>query len=80
MTRPDVAPGFTFLGKLVPLLLGPPFSNYSFLVHHLVNQDDRHLLTHGNGLRLLSRMAVFSKRTIRFFVMDQTPRPTEAHS
>jgi hypothetical protein len=30
----------------VPLLhLGPPiFSNYSFLVHHPVNRDDRHLL------------------------------------
>jgi hypothetical protein len=26
------------------LLLGPPFSDYSFLVHHPVNQDDRHLL------------------------------------
>jgi hypothetical protein len=32
------------------LLLGPPFSDYSFLVHHLVNRDDRHLLVRGNGL------------------------------
>jgi hypothetical protein len=39
----------------VPLpILGPPFSNYYFLVHHLVNRDDRHLLARGNGLRLLS--------------------------
>jgi hypothetical protein len=36
----------------------PPFSNYSFLVHHLVNRDERHLLSQGNGLWLLSRMAV----------------------
>jgi hypothetical protein len=33
---------------LVPLLiLGPPsFSDYSLLVHHPVNRDDRHLLAH----------------------------------
>jgi hypothetical protein len=36
-----------------------PFSNYSFLAHHLVNRDDRQLLARGIGLRLLSRMAVF---------------------
>jgi hypothetical protein len=29
----------------MPLLLGPPFfSDYSFLVHHPVNRDDRHFL------------------------------------
>jgi hypothetical protein len=39
-----------FLGQqpLVPLLLlGPPFfSIYSFLFHHPVNQNDRHLFAH----------------------------------
>jgi hypothetical protein len=40
------------------LLLGPTFSEFSFLVNHLVNRD---------GLWHLSRMAVFSKRT--FFLL-----------
>jgi hypothetical protein len=33
-----------------------PFSNYSFIVHHLVHRDDSHLLL--SGLWLLSRLAV----------------------
>jgi hypothetical protein len=41
----------------VLLLLSPSFLQYSFLVHHLANREDRHLLVHGNGLRLVSRIA-----------------------
>jgi hypothetical protein len=36
--------------NLVTLLLGRPFSNYSFLIIHIVNRDDRHPLAHGDGL------------------------------
>jgi hypothetical protein len=32
------------------LLLGSPFSDYFFLVHLLVNRDDRHLHACGSGL------------------------------
>jgi serine/threonine protein kinase len=39
---------------LVPLLLlGPPFLIIHFLVHPLVNRDDRQLLARGSGLWLL---------------------------
>jgi hypothetical protein len=48
------------------LLLGPPFSEDSFLVHLLVNRDDQYLLARGNGLFLLGHMAIFSKRTTVF--------------
>jgi hypothetical protein len=50
------------------------FSNYSFCIHHLVNQDDRHLLAHA----MASDFSVaweFSQREQLFFAMDQTQRP-----
>jgi hypothetical protein len=38
------------------LLLGHPlFSNYSFLAHHHVNRDDRHLLTRAMASDWLAR-------------------------
>jgi membrane-associated phospholipid phosphatase len=40
----------TAISPATPLASPPPqpsiFSNQSFLIHHLVNWDDRHLLTH----------------------------------
>jgi hypothetical protein len=50
--------GRCFLGSATPCASPPPwpsiFSYYSFLVHHLVNWDDRHLLAHAHGQRLLT--------------------------
>jgi hypothetical protein len=61
-----------FLGQqpLVPLLLlGPPFfSDYSFRVHHLVNQDDRQLLAHAMASGLSVAWQCLSKRTIGFLL------------
>jgi hypothetical protein len=58
------------------LLLSPPFSNYSLLVHRLVKRDDRHLLARG----ILSRFAkVFGHSFILdIYVCSQnfTPKPT----
>jgi hypothetical protein len=75
---------FFFLGQrpLVPLLLlGPPFfSDYSFRVHHLVNWDDRHLLAHAMASDFSAAWQCLSKRTIGFFVTDQTPRPYPTRS
>jgi hypothetical protein len=51
------------------------FSNYSFLVHHPVNRDDRHSLHLQLPLTSHSCLAVFSKRTIVFFITNQTPSP-----
>jgi hypothetical protein len=41
-----------------------PFSNYSFLVHHLVNREDWHLLAWTSTY--VRCMAIFSCRTIGF--------------
>jgi hypothetical protein len=45
-----------FFGSATPCASPPPrpsiFSNYSFRVHHLANQDDRHLLAHAIALTL----------------------------
>jgi hypothetical protein len=46
-----------------------------FLVHHLVNRDDRHLLAHAMASDFSVAWQCLSKRTIVFFVTDQTPRP-----
>jgi hypothetical protein len=51
----------------VPLLLGPPCSDYYFLVHHLVHLDDRHLLAVSDFSASLQREQMF------FFVKNQTP-------
>jgi hypothetical protein len=61
----------------MPLLhLGPPlFPIILFLVQHPVNQDDRHLLAHAMASDLSVAWQFLSKRTIGFFVKDQTPRP-----
>jgi hypothetical protein len=58
------------------LLLGLPstiFSNYSFLVHHTVNQDDRHLLAHAIASDFTVTRQFFQRE--HFFVTDQTPHP-----
>jgi hypothetical protein len=54
----------------VPLLLfGPPFfSDYSFWVHHLVNQDDRQFLAPAMASDFSVAWQCLSKRTIVFFV------------
>jgi hypothetical protein len=55
---------------LVPLLLRG--RDYSFLVHHPVKQDDRHLLARA----MASDFSVtwqFSQREQLFFIMDPTP-------
>jgi hypothetical protein len=51
VTRLDkVLPSGLFFGSEAPCASPPPqpsiCSNYSVWVHHLVNQDDRHLLAH----------------------------------
>jgi hypothetical protein len=50
------------------------FSDYSFWVHHIVNRDDRHLLAHAMASDFSVAWQCLSKRTIVFFVKDQTPR------
>jgi hypothetical protein len=40
------------------------FSDYSFRVHHLVNQDDRHLLAHAMASDFSAAWQCLSKRTI----------------
>jgi hypothetical protein len=61
-----------------PLCLSPSlalhFSNYSFLVPHPVNCDDRHLLAHAMGSDYTVAWQCLSKRTIGFSLTDQTPR------
>jgi hypothetical protein len=51
------------------------FSDYSFRIYHLVNQDDRQLLAHAMAYDFSVPWHCLSKRTIVFFVTDQTPRP-----
>jgi hypothetical protein len=49
------------------LLLGPPcFSNYSFWVHHLVNQDDWQLLAQAMASDFSVAWQCLSKKTIGF--------------
>jgi hypothetical protein len=61
--------------------LGPPFfSDYSFWVHHLVNRDDRHLLAHALASDFSAAWQCLSKRTIGFFITDQTPCPYPTRS
>jgi hypothetical protein len=45
-----------------------------FRVHHLVNQDDWHLLALAMASDFSVAWQCLSKRTIVFFVTDQTPR------
>jgi hypothetical protein len=53
------------------------FFRLFFLVHHFVNQDDQHLLTHAMASDFSVAWQCLSKRTIGFFfVTDQTPRPS----
>jgi hypothetical protein len=52
----------------VPLLLSPPFSNFSFWVHHLVNWDDRHLLAHAMASDFSVAWLCLSKRTNVFLL------------
>jgi hypothetical protein len=56
------------LQPLVPcLLLGPPFfSDYSFWVHHLVNQDGQQLLAHAMASDFSVTWLCRLKRTIGF--------------
>jgi hypothetical protein len=56
------------------------FSDYSFRVHHLVNQDDLQLLAHAMTSDFSVAWQCLSKRTIGFFVMDQTPPPYPTRS
>jgi hypothetical protein len=69
------------VSNLVPLLLlSPPFFRLFFLVHHLVNRNDWHLLAHAMASDFLVAWQCLSKRTIVFFVMDETPRPYPTRS
>jgi hypothetical protein len=75
-----------FFWSATPCASPPPrpfiFFWLFYLVHPLVNRDDRHLLAHAmyNGLWLLSCMAVSLKENNCFFVTDQTPRPYPTRS
>jgi hypothetical protein len=57
-----------FFGSATPCASPPPwpsiFSNYSFWVHHLVNQDDRQLLAHAMASDFSVAWQCLSKRTI----------------
>jgi hypothetical protein len=68
-----------FFGQrpLVPLLLlgHPFFSNYSFWVHHLVNQDDRQLLAHAMASDFSVAWQCLSKRTIGFLLRIKLHAP-----
>jgi hypothetical protein len=68
-----------FGGSATPCASPPPtwlpiFSDYSFWVHNPFNQDDRHLLAHAMASDFSVPGQCLSKRTIGFFVTDQTPR------
>jgi hypothetical protein len=60
----------TFFWSATPCASPPPrtsiFSNYSFWVHHLVNQDDRHILANAMALDFSVAWQCLSKRTIGF--------------
>jgi hypothetical protein len=75
---------FLFFGVNNPLCLSSSsalhFFWLFFLVHHLVNQDDRHLLAHAMASDFSVAWQCLSKRTIGFFVTDQTPRPYPTRS
>jgi hypothetical protein len=78
-SRLDCFFGRIFWGGQRPLvpffLLGPPFFQLFFLVHHLVDRDDRHLLAHAMASDFSVAWQCLSNRTIVFFVTDLTPRP-----
>jgi hypothetical protein len=77
----QIPPGYKvfFFWSATPCASPPPrpsiFSHYSFWVHHLVNWDDRHLLAHAMASDFSAAWQCVSKRTIGFFVTDQTPSP-----
>jgi hypothetical protein len=41
------------------LLLVPPFSDYSFLVHYRVNRNDRYLLAHAMASIFIGQLQVY---------------------
>jgi hypothetical protein len=69
----------TRLGEFSPIGPPPPgpsiFSDYSFLVHHPVNQDDWHLLAHAMASDFTVACQYYQREQLYCFVMDQTPRP-----
>jgi Fe-S-cluster containining protein len=68
-----------FGGSTTPCASPPPwpsiFSDYSFWIHNLANWDDRHLLAHAMASDFSVPWQCLLKRTIGFFVTDQTPCP-----
>jgi hypothetical protein len=61
-----------FFWSATPCASPPPwpsiFSDYSFWVHHLVNQDDRQLLAHAMASDFSVAWQCLSKRTIGFLL------------
>jgi hypothetical protein len=67
----DFLKALFFFGSVTPCA-SPPlrpfiFSSHSFLVHHPVNRDDRHLLSHAMASDFTVAWQCSSKRTICFF-------------
>jgi hypothetical protein len=50
------------------------FSNYSFLGHHPVNQDDRHLLAHAMASDLTVTWQFSQRKQFFFLALIQLPR------
>jgi hypothetical protein len=50
------------------------FSDYSFLVHHPVNRDDRHLLAHAMASEFTVTWQFSQREQLFVFVTDQTSR------
>jgi hypothetical protein len=73
-----------FFLSATPCASPPPwpsiFSNYSFGIHQPVNQDDQRLLAHAMASDFSVAWQFLSKRTIIFFVTDQTPRTNLSRS
>jgi hypothetical protein len=73
-----------FFGQqpLVPFLLlsTPFFPDYSFLVHHPVDWEDRQLLSHAMASDFTVTWQFYSKITIVFIITDYTPHPYPARS
>jgi hypothetical protein len=61
-----------FFGSATPCASPPPRPSYSFIVHHPVNRDDRHLLARA----MASDFTVTWQysQIEHFFVTDRTPR------
>jgi hypothetical protein len=61
-----------FFGSATPCASPPPrpsiFSDYSFRAHHLVNQDDRHLLAQAMASDFSAAWQCLSKITIVFLL------------